>query len=142
GLPMTSADPETEPRTLHRRRDAALERLQTHHQLWLATGGDSRGAHLIPVAYTWNGRVLTTATFERSRTTANIRANPHARVAIGETASPMMLDVHAPLIAVSDMDSASADNCARVSNDPRTVPGFVYLRLVPQRIQVWNGFHE
>ncbi|MFI0446635.1 hypothetical protein [Actinomadura sp. 6N118] len=34
-------------------------------QIWLATGSDGHGAHLIPVAYAWDGSALYTATFAR-----------------------------------------------------------------------------
>ena len=35
-------------RPLAERREAARQRLCTHHRLWLATGSDGHGAHLIP----------------------------------------------------------------------------------------------
>lgn len=138
---MTSANGPT-ARTLDHRRADALERIAANHQFWLATGSDGRGPHLIPVAYVWDGTTFTTATFERSRTITNLRADPRARVAIGDTGDVVMIDVSAELIAVSDIDPAAADQYARVAADPRTMSGFVYLRLLPQRMQAWNGVHE
>lgn len=128
-------------RSLDRRRTDALKRLETY-QMWLATGSDGHGAHLIPVAYVWNSNTLTTATFERSRTAANLRATPRARVAIGDTADVVMIDVTATLIPVDAIDPDVADRFAQVSHDPRIMPGLVYIELAPHRIQVWNGFHE
>ncbi|MFI6868560.1 pyridoxamine 5'-phosphate oxidase family protein [Nocardia sp. NPDC050406] len=130
------------PRTLAQRRADALKRLESNHQMWLATAGDGLGPHLIPVSYTWNTTTLTTATFEHSRTVANLRATQRARVAIGDTADVIMIDATASLIPVDEIDPTAADGYARVSHDPRTMPGFVYIQLAPQRIQVWNGFHE
>ncbi|WP_280446767.1 pyridoxamine 5'-phosphate oxidase family protein [Nocardia brasiliensis] len=130
------------PRSLDQRRADALKRLGTSHQMWLATAGEGHGPHLIPVAYTWNTDTLTTATFERSRTIANLQTTPRARVAIGDTADVIMIEATASLIPVDAIDATAADEYARVSHDPRTMPGFVYIRLAPQRIQVWNGFHE
>ncbi|MBO0803056.1 MAG: pyridoxamine 5'-phosphate oxidase family protein [Nocardiopsaceae bacterium] len=130
------------PRSLDQRREAALERLAASRQLWLATGGGRGGVHLIPVSYAWNGTVLTTATFVRSRTTANIRADPRVRAAIGETTDVTMVDATATLVGVEEIDAKSADAYARVSLDPRVTPGFHYVRLVPQRIQVWSGVQE
>ncbi|GAA5090402.1 pyridoxamine 5'-phosphate oxidase family protein [Nocardia iowensis] len=130
------------PRSLGQRRADALKRLGTNHQMWLATAGEGYGPHLIPVSYTWNTNTLTTATFEHSRTVANLHATPRARVAIGDTADVIMIEATASLIPVDAIDPTAADGYAQVSHDPRTMPGFVYIQLAPQRIQVWNGFHE
>ncbi|WP_350276136.1 pyridoxamine 5'-phosphate oxidase family protein [Kribbella sp. HUAS MG21] len=132
------------PRSLAERRAAARDRLQTGFQLWLATGSDSHGAHLIPVAYAWDGTALCTATFAKSRTVANIEARPQARVALGDTADVVMIDTRASLVHVPDIDAEIAEHYAGVSTDPRSYPDgtFVYLRLHPRRIQVWNGLHE
>jgi Pyridoxamine 5'-phosphate oxidase len=133
-------------RSLTQRREAALKLLQDNTNLWLATGSDGHGAHLIPVAYVWDGTRLTMATFAHSRTTANLRAYPHARVAIGPTDHLTMIDGDVSLVDPADMDSDIADRYARISFDPRTwpptMPPLVYLRLVPTRVQAWNGFHE
>jgi hypothetical protein len=147
---VTVDDTTTEPnqprtaRSLDQRRADALERLGISHQMWLATGSDGHGAHLIPVAYTWsvNTVTLTTATFERSRTAANLHATPRARVAIGDTADVIMIDAIASLIPVDGIDTDSADRYALVSHDPRAMPGLVYIQFTPRRVQVWNGFHE
>lgn len=130
------------PRTLAERQQAAHDRLDTETQLWLATGSDGRGAHLIPVAYVWIDGVLVTATFEHSRTTANLRANPQARVALGTTSDVVMVDVVARLVDVAEMDSDTAERYAQVSRDPRRRAGFVYIVLAPRRVLVWNGFGE
>lgn len=132
------------PRSLAERRAYARERIESGFQMWLATGGDGRGAHLIPVAYTWADSVLYTATFARSRTVANIEAHPQARAAVGTTADVVMIDASASLIDVADIEVDIAERYAAVSTDPRNYPNgtFVYVRLQPRRIQVWNGFHE
>ncbi|WP_053205015.1 pyridoxamine 5'-phosphate oxidase family protein [Jiangella muralis] len=132
------------PRSLAKRRADARQRLETGFQLWLATGSDGRGAHLIPVAYVWDGSVLYTATFAGSRTVLNAKAHPRIRVALGETADVVMIDASASTVEVADIDDDIAERYAKVSTDPRTAPAgrFVYLRLRPRRIQVWNGFHE
>lgn len=132
------------PRSLAERRRAARDRLESGHQLWLATGSDGRGAHLIPVAYVWDGSALTTATFASSRTVSNLRAHPRARVALGDTADVVMIDTDTSLINVPDLGTDLAERYAKVSTDPRSHPEgrFVYLRLRPRRIQVWNGLHE
>ncbi|TDD67904.1 hypothetical protein E1293_37540 [Actinomadura darangshiensis] len=132
------------PRSLAVRRADARNRLETSFQMWLATGSDGRGAHLIPVAYAWDGSALYTATFAKSRTVANIKGHPRARVALGDTADVIVIDTSASLMDVPDIDADIAERYAKVSTDPRTYPEgtFAYLRLQPRRILVWNGFHE
>jgi hypothetical protein len=130
------------PRPLAERREAARQRLCTHHQLWLATGSDGHGAHLIPVSFVWANEHLTMATLAHSRTMANLRANPRARAAIGQTDDVVIIDGDVSIVDVADIDPATADRYAKVSHDPRLMPGFLYLYLLPARIQVWNGFHE
>ncbi|WP_228001081.1 pyridoxamine 5'-phosphate oxidase family protein [Nocardia australiensis] len=132
------------PRSLVERQADAHKRLESGFQMWLATGNDGRGAHLIPVAYVWDGSVLYTATFASSRTVMNTKAHPQVRVALGDTADVVMIDASATTVEVTDIDDDIAERYAKVSTDPRTYPEgkFVYLHLQPQRIQVWNGIHE
>ena len=131
------------PRTLPERRDAAMEHLRSHSSLWLATASDGRGPHLIPASYWWDGSRLTTATFEDSRTLKNVRAQPKVRASIGSTADVLMIDAAAVIVAVADIDTAAAEGYARASrNDPRSLPGFTYIRLTPERMQVWRGAAE
>jgi hypothetical protein len=128
------------PRTLLERRAAAVERLSSNSNLWLATASDGRGPHLIPVSYWWDGSRLTTATFENSRTLENVRARPKVRVSIGSTGDVLMVDATATIVAVIDIDPGAAEGYARAAgNDPRSVPGSTHVQLVPQRMQVWRG---
>ncbi|TDE59670.1 hypothetical protein E1295_01890 [Nonomuraea mesophila] len=139
---MSSATPPP-ARDLPRRRADTLGRLSSGFQMWLATGSDGRGAHLIPVAYVWDGSTLTTATFRRSRTVSNLRARPTARLAIGDTADVVLIDADAVLVDVPDIDVASAEAYAEVSTDPRSSPDvFLYIRLRPKRILAWNSLAE
>lgn len=132
------------PRSLAERQAHARRRLESGFQLWLATGSDGRGAHLIPVAYVWDEPNLYTATFADSMTVTNLKSRPRARVAVGDTADVIMIDTNAALVEVADIDDGIAERYAEVSTDPRTSPDgmFVYLRLQPRRIQAWNSFHE
>ncbi|WP_405164965.1 pyridoxamine 5'-phosphate oxidase family protein [Nocardia sp. NBC_01499] len=130
-------------RTLSERREAALECLRSNtDNLWLATASDGRGPHLIPVSYWWDGTRLLTATFENSRTVRNVQAQPRVRVSLGSTADVLMIDARAALAAAADIDDTAAEGYARASGVPRSTPGFVYVHLVPERIQVWRGRAE
>lgn len=131
---------EVQPRSLLERREAAVAHLRSDSNLWLATARDGLGPHLIPVSYWWDGTELTTATFENSRTLNNVRAQPRVRASIGSTSDVLMIDATATIVPVADVDPRAAEGYARASrNDPRSVPGFTYIRLVPNRIQVWRG---
>lgn len=120
-----------------------MERLRSHSHLWLATASDGRGPHLIPVSYWWDGVRLTTATFEESRTLTNVRAQPKVRASVGSTSDVLMIDATAVIVAVADIETEAAEGYAQVSgNDPRSVPGFAYIQLTPERMQVWRGVTE
>lgn len=120
-----------------------MERLRSNSNMWLATACDGRGPHLIPVSYWWDGFRLTTATFEGSRTLKNVRAQPKVRASIGSTGDVLMIDATATIVAVADIDTEAAERYAQASgNDPQSVPGFAYIQLAPDRIQVWKGVAE
>jgi general stress protein 26 len=130
-------------RSLSERREAAIAHLRSHSNLWLATASDGRGPHLIPASFWWDGAQLTTATLQDSRTLKNVRAQPKVRASVGSTADVLMIDATAVIVAVADIDTAAAEGYARASgNDPRSVPGFAYIRLTPERMQVWRGAGE
>lgn len=126
-------------RTLAERRAAALERLRSNSNLWLATASDGRGPHLIPVSYWWDGARLLTATFEGSRTLRNMRAQPKVRASIGSTGDVLMIDATAAIVTAADVDAAAAEGYAQASGVPRAAPGFTYVQLAPERMQVWKG---
>jgi general stress protein 26 len=126
-------------RTLSERREAALERLRSNSNLWLATASDGRGPHLIPVSYWWDGVRLLTATFEGSRTLRNVRVQPKVRASIGSTGDVVMIDATAAIMAMEDVGETAAEGYAQASGVPRSAPGFTYIQLAPERIQVWRG---
>jgi len=126
-------------RTLAERREAALERLRSDRNLWLATASDGRGPHLIPVSYWWDGTHLLTATFENSRTLRNVQVQPKVRASIGTTGDVLMIDATAVIMAAADIGETAAEGYAQASGVARSAPGFIYVRLVPERIQIWKG---
>jgi general stress protein 26 len=133
---------EVRVRTLTERREAALEHLRANTNLWLATASDGQGPHLIPVSYWWDGARLTTATSENSRTARNVRAQPKVRATIGSTGDVLIIDATSTIVPWGDIDETAAEAYAQASGVPRSMPGFVYVKLVPQRMQVWKGAAE
>ncbi|UPK74195.1 pyridoxamine 5'-phosphate oxidase family protein [Nocardioidaceae bacterium SCSIO 66511] len=131
-----------DPRTHRERIAAAQDRLEHEYQMWLSTAG-SAGPHLIPVAFVIDGDSVVTATGEGSKTVRNLNETGKARIALGTTSDVVMVDVTlGGLVTVRDVAIDVADRFAAVSHDPRRLSGYVYLRLLPRRVQVWNGFHE
>lgn len=116
-----------------------MDRLRSNGNLWLATASDGRGPHLVPLSFWWDGARLTTATTEDSRTMKNIRAQPKVRAALGATSDVLMIDATATVVPAVDMAEEVMDGYAKVSGVPRSSPGYGYIQLVPQRIQVWSG---
>src|ERR1700730_18986540 len=132
-------------RPVAERRKAAMERLRSNSNLWLAPASDGRAPHLIPLSYWWDGSRLTTATFEGSQPLKDVRAQPKVRAAIGTTDDVLMIDATATIATVADIADIAevAGRYAQVSgNDPQSTPGFVYIQLVPERIQLWKGVAE
>jgi hypothetical protein len=129
-------------RTLSERREAALEHLRSNRNLWLATASDGRGPHLIPLSYWWDGARLLTATFEGSRTLRNIRTQPKVRASIGSFGDVLMIDATAAIMDAADIDEKAAEGYAHASGNSRSAPGFAYVQLAPDRMQVWKGRAE
>lgn len=139
---LASSDADTAPRSLVERQRAAVDRLDAGGNLWLATAGPRSGPHLIPVSFWWDGSRLTTSTFDRSRTHRNVESQPRVRASIGSTTDVLMLDATAVVVAREDVDAAAVEGYERASRIPRATPGFTYIQLRPERIQVWSGRPE
>jgi general stress protein 26 len=132
------------PRTGSERKRDALTLLRTTTTAWVSTAGPG-GPHMVPLLYVWDGERLTMATAEASPTVRNLHGQPKARAAVGTPYDVVMIDATVEFVHPTDIDQPTGDQFAsllRGGPDPRFVPGFVYLRLTPQRIQAWNGFHE
>jgi hypothetical protein len=129
---------QVQARSLHERREAALKRLRSGGNLWPAAASD-RGPHLIPVSYWWDGACLTTSTFDNSRALTNIRTQPRVRASAGATTDVLMIDAAATIMAANDVGEAAKAGYAQVSGIPLGTPGYVYVQLQPERMQVWKG---
>lgn len=64
-------------------------------------------------------------------------------MSVGSTGDVLIVDATATIVAVTDIDAGVAEKYAQASgNDPRSVPGFTYIQLAPERMQVWRGVEE
>ena len=129
-------------RSPEQRKSDALAKLTANGaNVWAASASPTGAVHLVPVTHTWNGSQIALATEPRSRTAANVTANPRVRLALGETRDVVMID--AVLVEAVSRAEATADladaYAAQAGWDPRTDEGdYVYLVLRPERIQVWR----
>jgi hypothetical protein len=124
-----------------RKADAVAKLAAIEANVWVASASPTGGVHLVPVTHTWNGSQVVLTTEPRSRTVANITANPRVRLALGETRDVVMVDA----VLVESVPAAEAPEvlaggyAAQAGWDPRTDAGdYVYLVFGPERIQVWR----
>jgi general stress protein 26 len=129
-------------RSREERKAAALAKLAAvETNVWVASASPTGAVHLVPVTHTWNGSQVVLATEPKSRTVANVTANPRVRLALGETRDVVMID--AALVESVPGSEAPAslveEYVAQAGWDPRTDSGdYVYLVLGPERIEVWQ----
>jgi general stress protein 26 len=124
-----------------RKADALAKLTAIKANVWVASASPTGGVHLVPVTLTWNGSQVVLATGPRSRTVANVTADPRVRLALGETRDAVMIDaVLAEAVPAAAAPAVLAEAyAAQAGWDPRTDPGdYVYLVFGPERIQVWR----
>jgi GNAT superfamily N-acetyltransferase/general stress protein 26 len=126
------------PRSKTQRRADVLRKLENENKLWIATASPDGTPHLVPFSYLWDGEGITMATTEDNPAAQNIARTGKARVALGDFGDVVLIDGPASVVSPREIDDATAERLARVSAiDGRTAPGFVYLQLVPARVQAW-----
>lgn len=140
---------DTAVRTRAERRAHALAMLQSMNaEAWVASASPSGERHLVPLSTVWDGRRIIVAVDRRSATARNLAATRKARVALGQTGDVVMIDT--ALNKSVDVDSAPAEVASAFADqadwDPRDAggpsEGYVYLCLLPERVQVWRSVAE
>jgi hypothetical protein len=124
-----------------RKADALSKLAAVEVNVWVASASPTGAVHLVPVTHTWNGNQIVLATERRSRTSANVTANPRVRLALGDTRDAVMIDaVLVEAVPLSEVSTAMAEGyAAQAGWDPRTDDGeYLYLVFGPERIQVWR----
>jgi hypothetical protein len=127
-----------------RRADAVAKLEATRADVWVATAS-AGSAHLVPLSFAWNGTHVVLAAGATAVTTRNIVATGHARLAFGGTRDVVMVDADFEhVVAVGAAPPEIAETYAGQADwDPRSSGGdYVYLLLVPRRIQVWREENE
>jgi hypothetical protein len=124
-----------------RKADALSKLVAVEANVWVASASPTDAVHLVPMTHTWDGSQIVLATEPRSRTAANVTANPQVRLALGETRDVVMIDaVLVEAVPTSEAPAARAEGyAAQAGWDPLTDSGqYVYLVFEPVRIQVWR----
>jgi len=129
----------TEPRALEQRTADVRRKLATDVDLWVASADAAGAAYLVPLSFVWHGDTLILATPRASRTARNLLRAGRARVGLGPTRDVVMVD--GPVAELSrGADPAAEQAFADAAGfDPRTLPEYLYLRVVPDVIQAWRS---
>lgn len=134
------------PRPPERRKADALDKLaQRAIDVWVATASPAGDAHLVPLSMAWDGDRILLATEANSATVRNLVATGRCRLGIGPERDVLMLDaVVVSVLDAVDVPGPVGDLYAEQADwDPRGAPeGYVYVVLVPERIQAWREANE
>ncbi len=132
------------PRTRSERKADVLKKLNAKVvDTWVATSDDS-GPYLVPLTMAWfEGRIVL-ATDQSAPTARNIITQGKARLALGHTRDVVMIDARLErTVPVARADAVGSAYAAQNDWDPRTAGDtYIFLILVPDRIQAWREVNE
>jgi hypothetical protein len=136
---MTSAP----PRGLEERLRDTRRKLETDVDLWVATPG-TRGVHLIPLSYLWDGSTFLISTPRASATGRSLLAGGRVRLGLGPTRDVVIVDGTAEPADLADLEPATGDAfAAKTGFDPRELDEpYQYFLIRPERIQAWREANE
>ncbi len=131
------------PRGLEERLSDIRAKLETDVDLWVATPG-TRGVHLIPLSYLWDGSTFLISTPRASVTGRSLLAGGRVRLGLGPTRDVVIVDGTAEPVDVADLGPAAGDAfAAKTGFDPRELnEPYQYFRIRPLRIQAWREANE
>ena len=119
----------------------SLARLESDHDLWIATANDDGAPWLVPLSFHWTGDALLLATLRRSPTYRNLVAGGGVRIALGDTRDVVMIDGESDV--PDELPAPDADATAAASGyDPRSEAEAGYVRVIPRRVQAWRNVAE
>ncbi len=135
---------EVAPRELAERLRDTRTRLENDVDLWVATSGASKGAHLTPMSYRWDGSAILISTPRGSVTSRNLLADGQVRLGLGPTRDVVIIDGTAEPVDIAELGPETADAFAdKTGFDPRVLDEpYQYFLIRPQRIQAWREANE
>lgn len=123
-------------------RKAHVQRtLIAEDKLWLATSGDDRTPHVVPLSFVWRDERVVMAVQKDSRSARNLEGSITARAVLGSPHDVIMID---GIVEQKDPREMSMETVTALREasaiDPLRTPGFVCLLLKPFRVQAyWSG---
>lgn len=127
-------------RSVQQRKADVIERLEHDHDTWLATAGDR--VHLVPLTFDWVDGCVVIATPDSALTTRNLRRQPTARLAFGDTRDVVLMDAVVDRISpIDDEPALRAHFEQRHGTDPRSW-GDEYAFLVLRAVRILAWRHE
>ena len=130
------------PRTTAQRKADVLDQLLNGRHVWIASGNASGDAHLVPLAFAWDGSHLVMTTRETNKTARNLRRTGRARLALGSTSDVVIIEGPVCFPEQADISPETATAFDKLPLDPRKVSGAVCLRVTPARILAWRSVTE
>ncbi len=122
-----------------RRRDT-LRRLETDVDGWVATASPDGVPCMVPLSFSWDGTSLLLATAATTPTAVNVLAGSRVRIGIGGTRDVVLVDGTGQGVEVSPEEGDAF--ARRTGFDPRTLSGYVYLRVRVDRLRAWRESNE
>lgn len=123
------------------RKAAALHRLETEDNVWIATASDAGLPHLIPLSLAWDGTRIIVATPTDSPTVRNAESSRRARASLESADDVVLID---GTVEVIDLASADPD-LVQLHRDrvgwaiPAPVEDWSFLAITPRVIRAWNS---
>ncbi len=127
-------------RTTTQRRDDTLDTLRGGGDAWVASANPDGTAHLIALAYSWDGERMTVATRERSKTGRNLSRARWVRVALDLDKDVVILEGPLEIIPIAADDALADAHAAAIGYDFRQESApYVFFRMTPSRIQAMRS---
>ncbi|NDZ82134.1 pyridoxamine 5'-phosphate oxidase [Streptomyces sp. SID10853] len=136
---MTNREP---TRSRQQRRQDTIGRLEQDVDCWVATAAADGEPCLVPLSFVWHEDGLVVCTRRTNPTGANLVRDGRVRVTLGHTRDVVLIEGEGELLT-DDRRTAAADAfAAKLTWDPRTEEGYVYLRITPRAVQAWREVNE
>jgi Pyridoxamine 5'-phosphate oxidase len=128
------------PRSLQRRKQDTLGRLESDVDAWIASADAEGDAYLLPLSFLWDGAGVIVATPRSSVTGRNLSRGRRVRVGVGQLRDVTVIDGTAEPVEDERIKDAFV---AKHGWDPRKESGdYAYFRIVPNRVRAWREVNE